>query len=100
MEMAPLRGVLVVDDDDDIRLLLEELLRGAGYAVSTAPDGRAALRTFHERPTDLVILDLSLPELDGFETLERIRDITDVPVVLLTPRVGEADKERGFVAGS
>ena len=44
MEMAPLRGVLVVDDDDDIRLLLEELLRGAGYAVSTAPDGRAALR--------------------------------------------------------
>jgi DNA-binding response OmpR family regulator len=100
MEKAPPRGVLVVDDDADIRLLLEELLRAAGYAVKTAPDGRAALRTFHENPSDLIILDLSLPELDGFETLERIRDISDVPVILLTARSGEIDKVRGFRAGA
>jgi DNA-binding response OmpR family regulator len=100
MAKAPLRGVLVVDDDEDIRLLLEELLRGAGYAVKTAPDGRAALRVFHESPTDLVILDLSLPELDGFETLERLRDLSDVPVILLTARSGEIDKVRGFRAGA
>ena len=92
--------MLVVDDDDDIRLLLEELLRGAGYGVETANDGRAALRAFHVNPTDLVVLDLSMPELDGFETLERLRDLSDVPVILLTARGGEIDKVRGFRAGA
>jgi DNA-binding response OmpR family regulator len=95
-----MRRVLVVDDDDDIRLLLEELLHGAGYGVETAQDGRVALRTFHANPCDLVILDLSMPELDGFETLERIRDLSDVPVILLTARSGEIDKVRGFRAGA
>jgi DNA-binding response OmpR family regulator len=100
MASAPSRRVLVVDDDDDIRLLLEELLRGAGYSVDTARDGRAALRVFHTNPCDLVILDLSMPELDGFETLERLRDLSDVPVILLTARSGEIDKVRGFRAGA
>src|SRR5690242_20400044 len=100
MASAPMRRVLVVDDDDDIRLLLEVLLHGAGYAVETAQDGRVALRTFHAKPCDLVILDLSMPELDGFETLERIRDLSDVPVILLTARSGEIDKVRGFRAGA
>jgi DNA-binding response OmpR family regulator len=100
MVTAPLRRVLVVDDDDDIRLLLEELLRGAGYGVETAEDGRVALRAFHASPPDLVVLDLSMPELDGFETLERLRDLSDVPVILLTARGGEIDKVRGFRAGA
>jgi len=100
MVTAPLRRVLVVDDDDDIRLLLEELLRGAGYAVETAQDGRVALRAFHANPSDLVVLDLSMPELDGFETLARLRDLSDVPVILLTARGGEIDKVRGFRAGA
>ena len=95
-----MRRVLVVDDDDDIRLLLEELLRGAGYVVETARDGRDALRTFHANPTDIVVLDLSMPELDGFETLDRLRDLSDVPVILLTARGGEIDKVRGFRAGA
>jgi DNA-binding response OmpR family regulator len=100
LSTAPLRRVLVVDDDDDIRLLLEELLRGAGYGVETARDGRAALRAFHASPTDIVVLDLSMPELDGFETLDRLRDLSDVPVILLTARGGEIDKVRGFRAGA
>jgi DNA-binding response OmpR family regulator len=100
MVTAPLRRVLVVDDDDDIRLLLQELLRGAGYDVETAEDGRVALRVFHASPPDLVVLDLSMPELDGFETLERLRDLSDVPVILLTARGGEIDKVRGFRAGA
>jgi DNA-binding response OmpR family regulator len=100
MVTAPPRRVLVVDDDDDIRLLLQELLSGAGYRVETAEDGRAALRVFHENPTDLIILDLSMPDLDGFETLERLRDLSDVPVILLTARSGEIDKVRGFRAGA
>jgi CheY-like chemotaxis protein len=100
MATTPSRRVLVVDDDDEIRLLLEALLRGAGYAVATACDGRAALRSFHTNPCDLVVLDLSMPELDGFETLERLRDLSDVPVVLLTARSSEIDKVRGFRAGA
>jgi DNA-binding response OmpR family regulator len=95
-----MRRVLVVDDDDDIRLLLEGLLEGAGFAVDTAKDGRLALRAFHGHPADLVVLDLSMPELDGFETLERLRDLSDVPVILLTARSGEIDKVRGFRAGA
>src|SRR3954468_19663504 len=95
----PRRG-LVVDDDDDIRLLLHELLSGAGYLVETAQDGRAALRVFHENSIDVVVLDLSMPELDGFETLERLRDVSDVPVILLTARTGEIDMVRGFRAGA
>jgi DNA-binding response OmpR family regulator len=97
---APSRRVLVVDDDDDIRVLLGEFLRGSGYAVETADDGRAALRAFHANPADVVVLDLSMPELDGFETLERLRDLSDVPVILLTARSGEIDKVRGFRAGA
>jgi len=100
MATAPSRRVLVVDDDDDIRLLLDQLLQGGGYAVETSSDGRAALRAFHANPADLVILDLSMPELDGFETLERLRDLSDVPVILLTARTGEIDKVRGFRAGA
>jgi len=96
----PPRRILVVDDDDDIRLLLHELLSGAGYLVETAQDGRAALRVFHEKPTDVVVLDLSMPELDGFETLDRLRDVSDVPVILLTARSSEIDKVRGFRAGA
>jgi len=98
--MASLRRVLVVDDDADIRLLLEELLRGGGYEVESAADGRAALRAFHARPADLVVLDVSMPDLDGFETLERLRDLSDVPVILLTARSGEIDKVRGFRGGA
>jgi len=100
MATAPSRRVLVVDDDDDIRLLLDQLLHGAGFAVETSPDGRAALRAFHANPADLVVLDLSMPDLDGFETLERLRDLSDVPVILLTARDGEIDKVRGFRAGA
>ena len=96
----PPRRVLVVDDDADIRLLLRELLSGAGYLVETAQDGRAALRVFHESPIDIVVLDLSMPDLDGFETLERLRDVSDVPVILLTARSGEIDKVRGFRGGA
>ena len=100
MATAPSRRVLVVDDDDDIRLLLDQLLKGGGYTVETSADGRAALRAFHANPADLVILDLSMPDLDGFETLERLRDVSDVPVILLTARTGEIDKVRGFRAGA
>jgi DNA-binding response OmpR family regulator len=92
--------VLVVDDDDDIRLLLQELLGRAGYDVDDAADGRTALRRLYERAPALVILDVSMPEMDGYQTLERIRDLSDVPVLMLTARTQELEKVRGLTAGA
>jgi DNA-binding response OmpR family regulator len=92
--------VLVIDDDDDIRGLVVELLQRAGLTVDQAPDGRAGLRAFHQSPADLVVLDVSMPELDGWETLERIRDLSDVPVIMLTARGAELERVRGLQAGA
>jgi DNA-binding response OmpR family regulator len=92
--------VLVVDDEDDVRRLVKELLERAGYEVAEAPNGRAGLRAFFESPPDIVVLDVAMPELDGYQTLERIRDLSDVPVVMLTARSAELEKVRGLKAGA
>jgi DNA-binding response OmpR family regulator len=92
--------VLVVDDDEDIRILLRELLERAGYSVDEAPDGRTALRNLYSQPPALVILDVSMPEMDGYQTLERIRDLSEVPVIMLTARTQELEKVRGLSAGA
>jgi DNA-binding response OmpR family regulator len=92
--------VLVVDDDEDIRVLLEELLGRAGYDVDAVEDGRAALRRLFELPPSLVILDVTMPELDGYQTLERIRDLSDVPVLMLTARSQELERVRGLSGGA
>jgi DNA-binding response OmpR family regulator len=92
--------VLVVDDDADIRGLLRQLLERAGYEVVEGASGREGLRTLYSSSPDLVILDVSMPELDGWQTLERIRDVSDVPVVMLTARAGELEKVRGLKAGA
>src|SRR5216117_2490040 len=92
--------ILVVDDDEDIRILLRELLVRAGYRVEEAADGRAALRQLYETPPALVLLDVSMPELDGYQTLERIRDLSEVPVIMLTARTLELERVRGLSAGA
>jgi DNA-binding response OmpR family regulator len=92
--------ILVVDDDRDIRGLLREFLSRAGYDVSEAESGKAGLREFYASPPDLVLLDVSMPELDGWQTLERIRDLSEVPVMMLTARAGELEKVRGLKGGA
>src|SRR5215212_4188512 len=92
--------VLVVDDDQDIRELVGHLLRRAGHDVVEAENGRAGLRALHASPPDLVLLDVSMPELDGWQTLERIRDLSDVPVLMLTARGDELERVRGLQAGA
>lgn len=94
------RRVLVVEDDSDVRALIVELLERAGLHVSSAEDGRSGLRVFHERRPDVVVLDVSMPELDGFQTLERIRDLSDVPVLMLTAHNSELERVRGLRAGA
>ncbi len=97
---APARRILVVDDESDIRDLLRTLLERAGYTVEEAVDGKAALRQFYASTPDLVILDVTMPELDGWATLERIRDLSDAPVLMLTARTAELERVRGLSAGA
>lgn len=92
--------VLVVDDDADIRGLLRQLLERAGYDMAEAANGREALRVFYSISPDLVLLDVSMPEMDGWQTLERIRDLSDVPVLMLTARTAELERVRGLKAGA
>ena len=92
--------ILIVDDDPDIRELLRELLTRAGYDVDEAADGRTALRSLYETPPALVILDVTMPDMDGYQTLERMRDLSEVPVIMLTARTQELERVRGLTSGA
>jgi len=92
--------ILVVDDDTDIRALLRELLERRGFSVAEAADGRQALQKLYGGRPDLVLLDVGMPGMDGWTTLERIRELSDVPVVMLTARSAELEKTRGLRAGA
>lgn len=94
------RRILVVDDDPDIRGLVRELLDRRGFLVTEAQDGQEALRAFYTERPDLVVLDVAMPGLDGWQTLERIRELSDVPVVMLTAKATELEKTRGLRAGA
>ena len=80
----PAARVLVADDDSDIRELVRELLRRDGLDVVEAANGREAVRGVHTHNPSLVILDVAMPELDGWQTLERLRDLSDVPVLMFS----------------
>jgi DNA-binding response OmpR family regulator len=92
--------LLVVEDDPDIALALRLLLTRAGHQVAHAKDGRAGLRDAYTERPDLVILDIGLPGMDGWQVLERLRDVSDVPVLLLTAHGQESDKVRGLRGGA
>ena len=92
--------ILVVDDDEVTRELLRGMLERAGHDVREAEDGRAGLRELYAASPDLVILDVEMPELDGWATLERIRDLSDVPVLMLTARETELERVRGLRGGA
>ncbi len=81
--------ILVVDDDKDIRLLLSVLLKNAGYRVETAGNGLEALKFIKVTKPDVIVLDIVMPEMDGFELLEKIvtnPDIADIPIVFITAK--------------
>jgi DNA-binding response OmpR family regulator len=92
--------ILCVEDDPDIARAVEIALRRAGFEVVSAADGREGLRIFHNEAPDVVLLDIGLPTLDGWEVLARIRAASDVPVLMLTARSDLDDKVRGLQAGA
>ncbi len=84
--------ILVIDDKPDVALTLRMLLERAGHEVITAENGRRGLRTFYETRPDLVVLDVRMPELDGWQTLERLRDLSDVPVLMFSGTQPQPDE--------
>jgi two-component system OmpR family response regulator len=92
--------LLVVEDDPNIRELLSASLRFAGFAVDAVITGTEAVTAARESKPDLIVLDVMLPDLDGFEVIRRLRETgVRVPVVFLTARDGTEDKVRGLTAG-
>ena len=94
------KRVLVVEDDPDVRRTLERVLSLAGFTVLLAADGRTGLRAVHTEKPDVLVLDIGLPGLDGWQVLDRVRDLSDLPVLLLTAHGLEAEKVRGLRAGA
>jgi DNA-binding response OmpR family regulator len=92
--------VLVADDDADIRGLVRALLERQGYAVRAVGDGQEALRALYAERPDVLILDVDMPAMDGWAVLERVRELTDVPVLMLTAKSSELDKVRGLRGGA
>ncbi|GAB4551094.1 MAG: response regulator transcription factor [Anaerolineales bacterium] len=93
-------AILLIDDDASLSDLLAEYLREQGHTVHTAGDGQKGLRVFFEQKPDLVILDVTMPKMDGWETLKRIREMSRAPVIMLTARDEEPNVLRGFSLGA
>lgn len=94
-------NILVVDDEAGVRDMLADALRMQQYAVSTSADGHSALREIYEGDFDLIISDVNMPKVNGFELLERLRATgNETPVILLTARGDRADVAVGFRAGA
>ena len=90
--MTQQKRVLLVDDEVSIQRSLSSLLRSRGYAVDIAPSGESALKAISNRPPDVVLLDLGLPLLDGGEVCRRVRNVSPVPIIILTARNNETEK--------
>lgn len=91
--------ILIVDDDKDIREMMCSYFLKEGYTVSTAEDGLMALEMLREKEFLLVLLDVMMPNMDGYETLNKMRVFTDIPVIFLTAKGEQMDKILGFTKG-
>ena len=91
--------VLVIDDDQTLLDLLAEHLSRAGYRTVTAASGLTGLQAFYEHHPDLIILDVMMPRMDGWTVCERLREVSDAPIIMLTAKAEEFDRLRGFRLG-
>jgi len=95
--------ILLIEDDETIRLALKRLFEGEGYRVLAAADGTQLTVLLDDSPVDLILLDVGLPWINGFELAEMMKshdDLKDIPLVFLSGRTSEADMKRGFQVGA
>ena len=95
-----MHSLLFIEDDDHIRLALRLALEDEGYDVREAPDGRSGLAAFESKEPDLVLLDLRLPDLSGFEVCRAIRSKSIVPIIIVTAQTDTYDMVAGLEAGA
>ena len=97
------KHVLVVDDEPNIVLSLEFLMKREGYAVATAADGDAALKAVDTRKPDLILLDINMPRRNGFDVCQTLRadpEYKDVKIMMLTAKGRDVDQEKGLALGA
>lgn len=94
------KRILIVDDEPRYLRLLEANLKTEGYTVVTAADGLQAIDAFSAQPVDLILLDIMMPRLDGFGTCQRIREFSNVPIIMLTAKGEEQDRVKGLDLGA
>lgn len=97
------RAILVIEDDETIRAALKRVLEGEGYRVLAAADGTQLSSVLDDAPVDLILLDIGLPWINGFELAEMMKahkDLKEIPLVFLSARTSEADVKRGFAVGA
>jgi two-component system, OmpR family, response regulator len=93
-------AILIVDDDPNILFLVKSQLQAAGHVVYQAQDGTRALKTLNETVIDLAVVDVMMPGMDGYELTKQIREMHDIPVIMLTAKGQIEDKEQGFLSGT
>jgi DNA-binding response OmpR family regulator len=94
------RRILVADDDPSIATLIQVTLKDPRYEIVAVKNGLEALKEFEGNKFDVVILDVMMPYVDGFEACQRIRERSDVPIIILTSRDGTEDVVHGFELGA
>ena len=93
--------ILIADDDKNIRLLFKAVLEGAGYQTLTAENGREALEIMEHQHIDLVVLDIMMPQMDGYEFTRTLREAdNNLPILMVSAKQLPADKRKGFLVGT
>lgn len=97
------KRILLTDDDELVLIAMEELLHAEGYAVETASSGRQCLELLTGPPYDLLVMDVIMPGMQGFELCRTVRELDgygDIPIIMLTAKSGEEDRRRGMESGA
>ena len=100
MQQAVVQKILIADDQQLIRELLSKIFTRSGYNVRTSEDGADALRQFNCEDPDLLITDLNMPEIDGYELCQRVRSVSDIPIMLITASSNRSVKRKALLAGA
>ena len=93
------KQILIIDDDEDLAFIISDMLESYGYAVTGVPDSETAFRLLSENTYHLILLDINLPDITGFELCKELRRVSTVPVIFASARTSETDRIMGFDIG-